>query len=308
MTETLRIACLAIIYIAHIAIVPLLLIGIIRTAKARLQGRQGPSPLQPFRDIAKLLRKGETVSTVAFWTFLGAPLVTLAATVAAALMVPWLGIDSPIAGDLLLFIYLLTLAKVVISLSALDTASGFGAIGASREAAVSLFSEPAMLAGLAALAAHAGTTNLNAMLTPGTVTVETSVVAGLTAVGLWMAIMADLNRMPIDDPTTHLELTMIHEAQILDNSGRNLAIVEYTVALRLCLFVGLVGRVAMLALPPVTPVVAYLASLALLCLGAGVIAVSEVGMVRLGWRRIPNLLSFSVAASLLACLLVALKG
>jgi formate hydrogenlyase subunit 4 len=114
--------------------------------------------------------------------------------------------------------------------------------------------------------------------------------------------------MPFDDPTTHLELTMIHEAQILENSGRNLALVEYAAYLRAVVMIGIAARVLMLALPPISALASYAICMLLVMLAAVVIAFSESVLVRLRWLRLPNLLSFAVVASMLACLVAALKG
>jgi formate hydrogenlyase subunit 4 len=296
------------VYVLHIVAAPLLLIGVIRMFKAKLQGRQGPPLLQPFLDIAKLLGKGETVSSTSFWAFNSAPIVNIATMTAVALMTPWLGIASPIGGDLFLFAYLLVLAKFAVSLSALDPGSSFGAIGAGRETAISLFSETAMVAALAALALHAHSSSFPVMFAAAPPGLYSAALTGLVATALWMASMADLSRMPFDDPTTHLELTMIHEAQILENSGRNLALMQFSVALRTVVLLGLTARVVLLVLPPLSSLGEYLTTILLLSASAGTIAVCETTLVRLRWRGLPNLLSFAVSAAMVACLVAALRG
>jgi formate hydrogenlyase subunit 4 len=286
----------------------LLLIGFLRTLKARLQNRIGPPLLQPFWDTAKLLRKGETISDATTGAFEAAPLLNLGAVLAAALMIPWLGVAPPIHGDLILVVYALALGKFCLSLAALDTGSSFGAIGASREAAISLQTEPAILLGLAALAAHAHSSDFAAFLTPGAHDAHTVILALLVLVALWMASIADLARMPVDDPTTHLELTMVHEALILENSGRNLALVELAAAVKTAVLLGLIAQVALMMLPRQPAPVSCLLSVVLMAAAAGVIAVCETALVKLRWRRVPNLLSFAVGAGVLACLFVALRG
>ncbi|MGO8671359.1 MAG: respiratory chain complex I subunit 1 family protein [Capsulimonadaceae bacterium] len=295
------------LYIASALIVPPLLIGFLRVAKARLQNRCGPPVLQPFWDLAKLLAKGETVSETTTAAFRFAPLLNLAATVAVALMVPWLGVATPIPGDLFLVVYAVALGKFCVSLAALDTGSPFGAIGASREAAIGLQIEPALLVGLAALAVHAHSSNLSILLTPESGG-HMAVLAVLLVVSFWICATAELARMPVDDPATHLELTMVHEALILENSGRNLALIEYSVMLKTAVLLGLVGRVFMLMFPPQTPVVTYLLGLGLLTAAAGLLAVLESVLVKLRWRGVPNLLSYAIGASVLACLFVAMEG
>src|SRR5579871_2329742 len=251
-------------YFANALVLPFFLVGLLRMGKARLQNRQGPPLLQPFWDIAKLLRKGETVSKTTTWVFRGAPIVSLAAMIAVALMVPWLGVPSPLPGDLFLVVFLMALGKFVTGLAALDTGSSFGALGASREAAVSLQAEPAMVISLAALAAHARSSAFSIFLAPGQSGSDLIVIVPLVLGALWLAITAELARMPVDDPTTHLELTMIHEALILENSGRNLALVEGAVALKMLVLFGLIGRVLLLACPPLSSALTYLASLGLI--------------------------------------------
>jgi formate hydrogenlyase subunit 4 len=297
-----------VLYALHAAFLPPLLVGLLRLVKARLQGRQGPSIWQPLWDIAKLLRKGETVSETATWAFRWAPLLSLATLIAAALMTPWLGVASPIAGDLFLLVYLLALGKFAAGLAALDTGSSFGALGASREATVSMQTEPALVIALAALAAHAHSSSFAVLLAPEHGGSQLLLVLPLVLVALYLSILADLARMPVDDPTTHLELTMIHEALILENSGRNLALVEYGVALKTAVLFGLLAQVGLLLLPPSSPAIAYAVSVALILAAGAVVAVTEAVLVKLRWRRIPNLLSFALTAAALACLVVAVKG
>lgn len=297
-----------ILYLAHAIFLPLLLIGFIRTAKARLQNRRGPSIWQPFWDVAKLMRKGETVSETTTWVFRWAPIAGLAAILPVALMVPWLGFSSPMPGDLFLVVYLLALGKLVTGLAALDPGSSFGALGASREAAVSLQAEPAMVLALGALAVHAHSSAFHAFLAPGQPGSQLFVVVPLVVAALWIAITAELARMPVDDPTTHLELTMIHEALILENSGRNLALVDLAVGMKSVVLYGLLAQVLLVAWRPLPAGWAYAASLGVILACGCVIAVAESVLVRLRWRRIPNLLSFAVTAAALACLVVAIKG
>lgn len=296
------------VYLLHIAVLPLLFTGVVRKGKALLQGRQGPSVLQPFRDTAKLFRKDETVSVTATWVFRWAPLLGAATVLAAALMAPWLGLPAPIPGDFLLFVYVLALGKFGAGLGALDTGSSFGGFAASREAAVSLQTEAAMISGLAALAVQAHSSSFAAMLAPRHSGLHMAVLALVAAAALSIAALVELSRMPADDPTTHLELTMIHEALILENSGTGLALAEYAAAIKTVLLIGLIGQVLLMVAPPMAPILTYVCSVALIFGGALVLIVAETVLVKLRWRRIPNLLSFAVAAGVLACLLVAIRG
>lgn len=294
-------------YALHVVVLPFVVVGAIRAGKARLQMRQGPPILQPLHDFLKMMRKGETVSTTTTWVFRAAPLVNMATVIGAALMVPWLGLPAPLDGDLFLLVYLLALGKFAMGLAALDTGSAFGALGASREATVSIQAEPALVLGLTALAVQARSSSLAALLEPGRGD-ALAVLIPLVLVAVALAAVAELARMPVDDPTTHLELTMIHEAMLLDHSGRTLAWVEYATGLKLCVILGLLARIAQVGYPAVDPLAAWLLSLGLIAMGIVLLVVAESTLVRLRWRRIPNLLSFGLAAGLLACLLAALKG
>lgn len=295
----------------NIALVPLLLVGLMRKVKAGMQNRVGSPVLQPFYDTAKLLRKSETISETASWVFVWTPRIGLAVALAAALLTPWSGLVLPAGGthvaDLLLLAYLLGLAKFFSMLAAMDTGSAFGGLGASREATVSLLAEPVLLIGLGSLALGAGSTDLavvfNSSVSP--------FVAALVGPALVIAALAELSRMPVDDPTTHLELTMVHEALILENSGRNLALTELAVALRTGVFLGLAVQTLLLVWPTyggLPPLWRYGAGLlALFGAGAG-LAMAEGVLVKLSWRSVPNFIGFGIALSLLAALVAVAHG
>jgi formate hydrogenlyase subunit 4 len=299
------------IHVLNLAVVPLLLVGVVRKLKARMQNRLGAPVLQPFYDVAKLLRKGETVSETASWVFLWAPRVGLAVAGVAALLIPWSGAPAPFAGshasDFLLLIYLLALGKFMALLAAMDTGSAFGGLGASREATISVLAEPTVVMGLGALALRAGSTDL-AVISGSP---ASPIVAGLVGAALIVAALAELSRMPVDDPTTHLELTMVHEAMILENSGRNLALTELAVALRTCIFLGLAAQTllhAWPAYPAIAPLLRYgIGLLALFAAGAG-LAVAEGVLVKLYWRRVPHFVAYGLALSFLAALVAAVGG
>jgi formate hydrogenlyase subunit 4 len=302
---------LAIIFLINLTILPLLLLGVIRKVKARMQNRIGAPVLQPFYDAAKLLRKGETISQTASWVFRWSPRIGLAVALGVAVLVPWSGVGLPAgaaaAADLLLVVYLLGLAKFLAMLAAMDTGSPFGGLGASREATLSILAEPILVLGLSALALGAGQTNLVAVYRlPGSPFVSTLVGAALV-----VAALAELSRMPVDDPTTHLELTMVHEAMILENSGRNLALTELAGGLRTAVFLGLPVQTLLRGWPayaglPLGPRYG-LGILALFTAGA-LLAVAEGVLVKLNWRRVPNFLAFGTALCLLAALVAAARG
>jgi len=297
------------IHLVNLTLVPLLLVGVVRKVKAALQNRRGAPVLQPFYDIAKWLGKGETISDTTSWVFVWAPRLGLTVALVAALLVPWSGAPPAGAGaaNFLLVVYLLALGKFFSMLAAMDAGSAFGGLGASREATISLLAEPILVLGLGSLAVQAGSTDLPAIygypVRP--------LLAGLVGAALVVAALAELSRMPVDDPTTHLELTMVHEALILENSGRSLALVELGVALRTCIFLGLTTQTLLRIWP------GYLqlglagryavGLLALFAAGAG-LAVAEGVLVKLNWRRVPNFVAFGLGLSLMAALVAAAGG
>jgi formate hydrogenlyase subunit 4 len=207
-----------------LALAPLLQGGI-RTVKARWQNRRGPGVLQPYRDIAKLLARESVVSEQASWLFRWAPLVYGGAILAAAVLVPTIARRSPAAsvGDAIVFVGLLALARFALALAALDTASNFGGMGASREVAFAALIEPALMLVLFAVALPIGSTNLTALVGDGR-----PGAADLLALGaLLIVIIAETGRIPIDNPDTHLELTMVHEGMLLEYSGRPLGVLHW---------------------------------------------------------------------------------
>lgn len=307
----MRIALLTAIQLVNILILPLLLVGIIRKVKALMQNRIGAPILQPFYDLAKLLRKSETISETASWIFIWTPRVGLAVAVITALLVPWSSVILPLswasATNFPLVIYLLALGKFLTMLAAIDTGSAFGGLGASREATISMLVEPTLVIGVGALALGAKSTNLLTIYTAQT----SPFIAVLVGSALVLVALAELSRMPVDDPTTHLELTMVHEAMILEYSGRSLALIEYATALRTCIFLGLATQTLFHAWPlyqALPMLLRYPIGLAgLMALGA-VVAVAEGILVRLKWRSVPNFLAFAAVMSLLAALIAAAQA
>ncbi|MHB9022690.1 MAG: respiratory chain complex I subunit 1 family protein [Armatimonadota bacterium] len=302
----MKLTLLIFIQLVNLLIVPLLLVGVIRKAKALMQNRIGAPVLQPFYDIAKLLRKTETISKSASWVFTLAPLLGLAVAFMVAVLVPWAGalLPFPLAPytNLLLVLYLLALSKFLALLAAMDTGSAFGGLGASREATISMLVEPTLLIGLGALAV--GTRSMD-LLTIYTAPAH-PLVALLVGMALVIAALAELSRMPVDDPTTHLELTMVHEAMILENSGRNLALTEFAVALRTCIYFGLAVQTLLQvwivygALPMLPR---YAVSLVCLLAFGVLVAMAEGVLVKLKWRSVPGYLAFATVLSLLAALI-----
>lgn len=295
----------------NIIIIPLLLVGVIQKIKARMQNRIGSPVLQTFYDIGKMLQKHETISETSSWVFILAPRFNLAVVVIAALLIPWSGAAIPESWgsmtNFLLVIYLLGLGRFISMLAAMDTGSAFGGLGASREALISLLVEPAMMIGLGALALGAKSMDLSVIYSIP----ASQLVAILVGASLIVIALAELSRMPVDDPTTHLELTMVHEAMILENSGRNLALVELSVAIRTCIFFGLAAQSFLHAVPQymqLPQLMRYCVGLSSLFIVGVIVAVAEGVLVKLNWRRVPNFVAFAIALSLLAALIAVARG
>ncbi len=217
---------------------PPLLLGVINKTKAVFAGRQGPPVLQPYYDLIKLARKQVVLSQVTTWVFMAAPVVTLVSLIIAGLLVPLGPFHAPLGftGDLILFAYLLGLARFFTTAAALDTGSAFEGMGAAREVTFACLSEPALFFALLVLAKMSGSLVLGDLLQAPMATTSWEVVAAplvLVAVGLFILLLSENCRIPVDDPNTHLELTMIHEVMVLDHSGPLLGLVLYGAAIKL---------------------------------------------------------------------------
>lgn len=202
-----------------------LLQGVIRTSKARWQNRRGPGLLQSYRDVAKLLARESVVSEQASWVFRLAPFVYAAALVGAALLVPTVMERSaaPAVADAVVFVGLLALARFWLALAALDTASNFGGMGASREVAFAALVEPGLLLVLLSVALTRGSTSFSALVGDGR-----PGAGDLLAFGaLLIVVIAETGRIPVDNPDTHLELTMVHEGMLLEYAGRPLGVLHW---------------------------------------------------------------------------------
>ena len=229
--------------------------GVIGRTKSIATGRRGAPVWQLYSDLLKMARRGVVYSTVTTWVFRLAPPVLVATTLAAATLVPLDG-HAPIigfAGDAVAFAYLLGLGRFVLVLAALDTGSSFEGMGASREVTFASLVEPGLFVSLAALGVVARDFSLGAMLgtAPAHVlTTATGPSAVMIALSVFALALADCSRVPVDDPATHLELTMIHEVMVLDHSGPDLALVMYANALKLGIFAAIVTNVLLLGAHP----------------------------------------------------------
>jgi len=224
------------------------LVGLIRKVKARFQCRRGANVFQPYADLAKLFRKQPVISTSSSWVFTATPYILFTSTLAAGLLVPTFTSQTPLnfAGNIIALVYLLAIGTFFLILAGLDTGSAFGGMGSSREAIVASLTEPAMILSIFAIALTAGSTNLSTIvhktaLLEGIVTDPSPYLMALAA--LFIVALAETGRVPIDNPATHLELTMIHEAMVLEYSGRYLALIEWSAGLKLAVFLSLIANV-----------------------------------------------------------------
>jgi formate hydrogenlyase subunit 4 len=292
--------------LSALALCPLLL-GIINRIKAKFAGRQGPPLVQLYFDLWKLLHKGAVYSRTATWLVVAGPVVGLAAVLAALAMVPLGGVPALVSfpGDLLAVAYLLGLMRLFTVLAALDTGSAFEGMGASREVYFSALAEPALLLGLAALAVLSKSLSLSELYAAVGVqaTLGTSGPAlMLVAAALVVVFLTENARIPVDDPNTHLELTMIHEVMVLDHGGPDLAFIEYASALKMWILGALVvGLVPVRTGWWIVDLAAGLVGLAVLAAATGVV---ESTMARLRLVRVPQFLVAASIFSLLALVLV----
>ena len=280
--------------------------GIAVKTKSFLTGRRGAPVLQLYSDLWKLLRKGTVYSRTTTWVFRAGPVVVLASLIAAALFLPLDGRGAPVgfAGDLVAFAGLLALGRFALVLAGMDTGSSFEGLGASREVTIASFAEPTLFLCFIALVLATGDVSLGGMLGAPLAAAWPSAGASLSLVGvsLFVLLLAENSRTPVDDPATHLELTMIHEVMVLDHSGPDLALILYGSALKFALFGVLVVSVFVPRAGLSGP-----AALAVLFGGLGVVAMAvgvvESVMARLRLSRVPQLLVGAAALALFGIIL-----
>ena len=299
-----------------LALAPLL-VGFVRKVKARLLRRQGPPLIQPYRDIIRLLRKDVVLATSASWLFRAIPYLIFAATWVAAALVPTFatGLMFSWSADLIAIIALLGLARFFLALAGLDVGTSFGGIGSSREVMIASLAEPAMLMIVFTLALAAGSTQLSTMaeyLASGEAGLRFSL--GLALIALIIVAIAENARIPVDNPATHLELTMVHEAMVLEYSGRHLALIDLAAELKLLLYVSLIACLFVpwgIAAPDaglkalLIGIVAYVAKLAA---GAFLLAVFETSIAKMRVFRVPEFMGVALMLALLATLLLFVSG
>lgn len=290
-----------------------LLTGFVHKIKAQIMRRQGPPILQPYRDLARLLRKEAVLAHNASWLFRAAPYLILSLTWIAASLIPVFAVDLPFggAGDLIVIVALLASARFVLSLAGMDVGTSFGGIGASRESMIGALAEPAMIMVAFTLALIAGSTQLSPvaeiMASPQ---IGLRVSIGLALLALMMVGIAENARIPVDNPATHLELTMVHEAMVLEYSGRHLAMIELAAALKLLLYISLIASI----FTPWGLAAAHegwaaclrgglLWALKLLA-GGFLLAVFETSIAKMRVFRVPDFLGAALMLGLLAALLL----
>ncbi len=294
-----------------------LLTGLIRKVKARLLRRRGPPLIQPYRDLIRLMRKEAVLAVNASWLFRAVPYLVFAATWVAAALVPTFATDLLFSwsADLIAIIALLGSARFFLALAGMDVGTSFGGIGSSREAMIASLAEPAMIMIIFVLALIAGSTQLSIiaefMLS---LAAGLRVSLGLALIALILVAIAENSRIPVDNPATHLELTMVHEAMVLEYSGRHLALIELAASLKLLLYVSLIGCVFVpWGLAPmdsgwnayVVGVLAYLAKL--LCFGVA-LAIFETSIAKMRVFRVPAFLGAALMLGLLGALLRFVSG
>ena len=290
-----------------------LLIGFVRKVKARLLRRQGSSVIQPYRDLVRLMRKEVVLADNASWLFRVTPYLIFAATWVAAALVPTFatGLQFSWSADLIVIVALLGTARFFQALAGMDVGTSFGGIGASREVMIASLAEPAMLLIVFSLALVAGATQLSTVAAfMGSPEVGLRVSLGMSLIALVIVAIAENARIPVDNPATHLELTMVHEAMILEYSGRHLAMIELATFLKLLLYVSLISCVFLpwgLASVEVGPksvmmgVVTYLCKLAVLAI---LLAVFETAIAKMRIFRVPDFLGAALMLALLGTLLL----
>ncbi len=284
-------------------------VGFIRWLKARLQGRRGAAPWQPYFELRKLFGKEIVVSRTASWIFHAAPFIVFGTSVVVASLVPMVAvtISADRSGDLFAAVYLLLFGTFFLALAGLDTGSPFGGMGASREMTVVALTEPTVALAIVALALRAGSTNLGEIVMRGAI--EPASVPGpahlLAFAALFIVTLAETGRLPVDNPSTHLELTMIHEAMVLEYSGPYLALIEWGSAVKLLVFFSLLANLFVpwgisISLTPLAWLGGFAALVVKLAALSIAVAVLETRVAKLRLFRVPELLSVSFILALLA--------
>ena len=288
-------------------LMPIVLVGLVNRTKSWWGGRRGPGLLQPLWDLLRLLRKRPVVSTVSTPLFRAGAWVVLTATVLAAQIAPMLGSVAPLqfAHDFVVFAYTLGLARLFLMLSALDVGSAFEGMGSAREASFTSFIEPALflLAGTAMIGS--GQTSFAGLVGHWQAAPGFGWLVAPVVLVLFVLLQAEAARVPVDDPLTHLELTMIHEVMVLDHSGPELAAMQYAAAQKMAIYAGLIAALLNPFDVQTAPLAAIASAVVLMALVAVAVGCVESLVARLRLRHVPPYL---MAATALAALALALAG
>ena len=281
-----------------------LLSGLITKIKNNIRMRKGQSVFQPYYNLGKLFSKGEVVSETASWIFRVAPFVMLASTLAAAMLIPIFIFSSPAVhmGDFLALVFILALGRFFLALSALDTGSSFGGMGSSREMFISSLVEPALLLVVFATALQFGSTDISAFSGAHPVPVSSLV----AALALFLVTIAETSRIPVDNQETHLELTMVHEAMVLEYSGRSLALIEMAAYIKQMIFFYLIAQIVFpIGLPAFGNLpkmffwgLWYLVRIIIICISAALV---EVTVAKMRLFRVVDFLGFAFVLGAIAC-------
>ena len=290
-----------------------LLTGLVRKVKARVQRRRGPSLIQPYRDLRRLLGKEAVVAENASWLFRVVPYFVFTATWVAAALIPTFAANLMFSwsGDLIAITALLGSARFALALAGMDVGTSFGGIGSSREMMIASLAEPAMLMIVFCVALIAGSTQLSTIaeyMLNGQAGLRVSLALALVA--LVIVAMAENGRVPVDNPATHLELTMVHEAMVLEYSGRHLAMIELAASLKLTLYIAMIACVFFpigMASGPAQPVpdaIGAVAWLAKMAAGGVALGIAEMSVAKMRVFRVPNFLGAALMLGLLGVLLL----
>jgi len=290
-----------------------LLTGAVRKVKARLQRRRGPLLIQPYRDLRRLLGKEVVVAENASWLFRVVPYFVFAATWVAAALIPTFAANLMFSwsGDLIAITALLGSARFALALAGMDAGTSFGGIGSSREMMIASLAEPAMLMLVFSVALIVGSTQLSTIaetMLNGQVGLRVSL--GLALIALIIVAMAENGRVPVDNPATHLELTMVHEAMVLEYSGRHLAMIELAASLKLTLYIAMIACLFIpgwMANSPdhlIPDAIGAAAWLGKMAIGGVALGIAEMSVAKMRVFRVPNFLGAALMLGLLGVLLL----
>jgi formate hydrogenlyase subunit 4 len=278
--------------------------GLIKTAKARLQNRRGPGIFQPYYDLVKFLRKDSVVSPTTSWLFVAAPVVYFAASAAAAglapVLAPFVSGTGGALADMFMLLYLFALGRFFLALASLDAGSAFGGMGGSREMFIAVLAEPAILLALLAVALPVGGTGLAGMAAKAA-TASWDLAEMFAAGAFFLVLVAETGRIPVDNPDTHLELTMIHEGMILEYSGRPLGLIHWAVAIKQLVMIALFATLFLPGAPVSWPATAQAALLVVkVAVTALALAATETATNKMRLFRVPAFMAVAGVLALLA--------